>query len=258
MWLLYRRGGLGDTLLTFPVLELIKRSGVGVWAVGNVDYFSLAKAVGWADEISSELPPREFENRVVISFEGNVKPFPQERIWIVEHYLRSLKLKGKFSKTLPIEPEEKSPLSGRVVLHPSSGSQKKNPPLELFLMIESFLRKEGFKTIYLVGEADGWLKAHVKEYFESFSPLEMARALKTAKLFLGLDSGLSHLASYCGISTFIFYGPTDPLVWKPIGERVFQISLELPCSPCFPQVCQERECLRVDRLFDAFLRVYNR
>ncbi|MEN3029050.1 MAG: glycosyltransferase family 9 protein, partial [Aquificaceae bacterium] len=241
-----------------PVLELIKRSGVGVWAVGNGDYFSLAKAVGWVDEISSELPPVEFENRVIISFEGNIKPFPQKRIWIVEHYLRSLKLKGEFSKTLPIEPGEKSPLRGRVVLHPSSGSQKKNPPLELFFRIESFLKKEGFRPIYLVGEADGWLKAHLREYFESFSPLEIARALRTARLFLGLDSGLSHLASYCGLPTFVFYGPTDPVVWKPIGERVFQISLGLLCSPCFPQVCQERECLNVDRLFNAFLQVYRR
>lgn len=124
--------------------------------------------------------------------------------------------------------------------------------------MEDFLRRRGLKTVYLVGEADQWLKDHVKEYFESFSPLEIAKALKSARLFVGLDSGLSHLASYCGVPTFVFYGPTDPLLWRPVGEAVFQLSLHLPCSPCFPQVCQERECLNPERLFELFLRAYSR
>ncbi len=253
MWLFYRRGGLGDTLLTFPLLELLKKSGKRLWAVGNTDYLIIAKEVGWADEISSEVPKYEFEGKIVISLDGNIKPFPEKRMWIVEHYLRSASLTGSFSKTLPLEPMEKSPLENHIVLHPSSGSWKKNPPLELFLRIERFLKKEGYKTIYLVGEADQWLRDHVKNYFESFSPLEIAKALKSAKLFVGLDSGLSHLASYCGLPTFIFYGPTNPVIWRPIGERVFQISLELFCSPCFPNTCDERKCLSVDLLFDRFL-----
>lgn len=256
MWLFYRRGGLGDTLLTFPLLELLRESGKDVWAVGNTDYFLLAKEVGWAQVVSSEIPDREFEGRIIISLDGNLKPFPEGRMWIVEHYLKSLSLKGNFSKVLPIEPSENNALEGYAVLHPSSGSWKKNPPLELFLRLEQFLKREGFRTLYLIGESDQWLKDHIKNYFESFSPLEMARVLKRARLFVGLDSGLSHLASYCGLPTYIFYGPTDPLVWRPIGEMVFQISLGLSCSPCFPDVCKDRECLQVDLLYKRFLEVY--
>ncbi len=257
MWLLYRRGGLGDTLLTFPILEILKKSGKRIWAVGNTDYFAIAKEVGWADMLSSEMPEGQFKGKVVISYDGDLKPFPEKRVWIVDHYLQNLSLRGEFSRILPLEPVEKSYIRGCAVLHPSSGSWKKNPPLELFLRIEYFLKKEGYKTLYLIGEADGWLKDHVKDHFESYSPLEIARVLRTAKLFVGLDSGLSHLASYCGIPTFVFYGPTDPVVWKPIGERVFQISLELPCSPCFPEVCEERRCFHVKALFDRFLRAFN-
>ncbi|RMH03607.1 MAG: hypothetical protein D6699_04840 [Aquificota bacterium] len=54
----------------------------------------------------------------------------------------------------------------------------------------------------------------------------------------------------------VFYGPTDPVVWKPIGEKVYQISLNLECSPCFPDVCQSRECLSETKLFEAFLKVF--
>lgn len=256
MLLFYRRGGLGDTLLTFPVLELLKKSGKSIWAVGNIDYFSIAKEVGWVDFMSSEVPEEEFEEKVIISYGGNVPPFPKERVWLVDYYLKRLGLFGTFSTKLPLQAFDENPLKGKVILHPSSGSLKKNPPLELFLRIENFLKKKGLETIYIIGEADQWLKAYVKEYFESFSPIELAKALKTAKLFIGLDSGLSHLASYCGLLTFILYGPTDPVVWRPIGERVFQISLDLECNPCFPQVCQERKCLDSERLLRSFIRAF--
>ncbi|MFN3870501.1 MAG: glycosyltransferase family 9 protein [Aquificaceae bacterium] len=258
MLLFYRRGGLGDTLLTFPILEMLKRSGKRIWAVGNTDYFLIAKEVGWVDFVSSEMPQRDFEERILLSHEGDLKPFPQKREWIVNYYLRSLKLKHTFSKTLPVGALEKNPLKGYAVLHPSSGSFKKNPPLELFLWIEDFLKKEGFKTIYLIGEADQWLKAYVKNYWESFSPLEMAKALKEARLFVGNDSGVSHLASYCGVLSFIFYGPTDFTVWKPIGEKSHIVSAKLPCSPCFPHVCSQRECLDAYLLFKGFLKAYRK
>ncbi|MFN7065720.1 MAG: glycosyltransferase family 9 protein [Aquificaceae bacterium] len=244
--------------MTFPILELLKKAGKKIWAVGNTDYLSIAKEVGWADFISSEIPEGEFEERVLISYEGNVSPFPKNRVWIVKHYLESLNLPFNFSKSLPLKPLDKSPLEGKVLLHPSSGSFKKNPPLELFLRIEEFLRKEGLKALYVIGEADQWLKAYVKEYFESLSPLELAKALKTAKLFIGLDSGMSHLASYCGLPTMVFYGPTDPVIWRPIGDKIFQISLSLDCSPCFPHACDERKCFELESLFEGFERMFKK
>jgi ADP-heptose:LPS heptosyltransferase len=54
--LLYRRGGLGDTLLTFPLLEIFKGQGFHITTVGNTDYFEIAKEVGWADRVLSEVP----------------------------------------------------------------------------------------------------------------------------------------------------------------------------------------------------------
>jgi ADP-heptose:LPS heptosyltransferase len=54
--LLYRRGGLGDTLLNFPLLEIFKGQGFHITTVGNTDYFEIAKEVGWADRVLSEVP----------------------------------------------------------------------------------------------------------------------------------------------------------------------------------------------------------
>lgn len=252
MLLLYRRGGMGDTLLVFPILEAFKKRGEKVVAVGNTDYFNIAKAVGWADQVYYEIPKMKFSRVIKVSFDGNLKPFPEGREWIVSYYLRSLGLPEDFSHTLNLTPLRDNPLKGKAVLHPSSGSAKKNPDITLFERVEFFLKRQGYEVIYMVGEADQWVKGYTDNFWESREPLEMGRALKEAKLYVGLDSGISHLASYVGLPSFIFYGPTDMYLWRPIGKRVFQISLNLSCSPCFPNVCAERRCLEVDGLFRAF------
>lgn len=261
MILFYRRGGLGDTLLTFPILEILKKRGNYLVTVGNSDYFYIAKEVGWVDEVYSELYPtlffRNFDRKIIFSVEGGYPPFPSERKWIVEYYLEILQLKEEtFSYTFPLKKSKSSPLQNKIVLHPSSGSPKKNPSLELFLKIEKFLKNLGFETIYFVGEADSWLKEKIKNYWESLNPLEIAFSLKKAKAFIGLDSGISHLACYLGVTSFIFYGPTDPVIWKPIGKNYQIITLNLPCSPCFPKVCSERICLDTKLLFKKFLEIF--
>ncbi len=246
--LLYRRGGLGDTLLTFPILEIFKRKGYNVTAVGNTDYFAIAKEAGLADRVLSEIPKENFTEKVIISYEGNLKPFPERRVWIVEHYLKELGLNEDFSPELLVEPLENSPLKGKAAIHPSSGSPKKNPPLEFFLEIKEFLDAVGVESIFLLGEAEEHLKEKLKPSVFSLSPLWIAKALKSARLYVGLDSGISHLASYVGVPSVVIYGPTDSIIWRPIGKSVYQVSLNLECSPCFPNTCLERSCLVDERL----------
>ena len=50
--------------------------------------------------------------------------------------------------------------------------------------------------------------------------LELFNELRTASLFVGNDSGPSHLAGIMGLPTIALFGPTDPAVWKPLGPRV--------------------------------------
>jgi ADP-heptose:LPS heptosyltransferase len=50
--------------------------------------------------------------------------------------------------------------------------------------------------------------------------LELFNELRTASLFVGNDSGPSHLAGIMGLPTIALFGPTDPAVWKPMGPRV--------------------------------------
>ena len=49
---------------------------------------------------------------------------------------------------------------------------------------------------------------------------ELADGLAGARVYIGNDSGITHLAGAVGTPTVALFGPTDPEVWAPRGERV--------------------------------------
>jgi len=70
--------------------------------------------------------------------------------------------------------------------------------------------------------------------------------LSMSDLYIGNDSGVSHLAACMGTSTITVFGPTDPILWKPPGNRVSVVRSEAECAPCGDdksRECRERKCL---------------
>ena len=52
-------------------------------------------------------------------------------------------------------------------------------------------------------------------------PLEtLVTHFASCRLFLGHDSGISHLAAACGVPSILLFGPTDPAMWAPPSPRV--------------------------------------
>lgn len=57
-------------------------------------------------------------------------------------------------------------------------------------------------------------------------------------LFIGPDSGPTHIASALGIQTiFLFSGTNELPQWKPLEESAAVLRHEVPCSPCGLEVC---------------------
>ena len=75
----------------------------------------------------------------------------------------------------------------------------------------------------------------------------LAAIIKRSDLFVGNDSGITHLAAAIGTPTISIFGPTDPRMWGPRGEQVKILYKKSPCSPCsfdmrrncFSQICLE-------------------
>jgi heptosyltransferase-2 len=53
-----------------------------------------------------------------------------------------------------------------------------------------------------------------------FPPRVLGAVLARAGLYVGNDSGISHLAAAWGAPVVTLFGPTDPAQWAPIGPRV--------------------------------------
>jgi heptosyltransferase-3 len=49
---------------------------------------------------------------------------------------------------------------------------------------------------------------------------ELSLALNECRLFVGHDTGVTHLAAAVGTPTVALFGATDPAVWAPLGEHV--------------------------------------
>ena len=120
-----------------------------------------------------------------------------------------------------------------LAFHPGSGSEKRNWPLQNWIELGNWLlTKERFDGSILVvgGEADDvqnakleavWSKPRVR--FAKELALPHLGALLQDSVFVGHDSGISHLAAAAGARCVLLFGPTDPDVWAPRGENVHVI-----------------------------------
>jgi len=117
-----------------------------------------------------------------------------------------------------------------VALHPGSGSERKNWPLQNWIDIRNdLLASETFRGSIVVvsGEADEnqitrlesiWANRRVR--FAKSLPLPHLAAVLEQTIFVGHDSGISHLAAAAGANCILLFGPTDPAVWAPKNENV--------------------------------------
>jgi heptosyltransferase III len=114
-------------------------------------------------------------------------------------------------------------------IHPGSGGEKKNWPVDKFAALSRWLVDELDMQLVLVqGEADEGAVAGVIKRLEGrpvtvargFKLPELAAVLERCALFVGNDSGITHVAAAVGVPTISLFGPVSPPVWRPIGERV--------------------------------------
>jgi heptosyltransferase III len=117
--------------------------------------------------------------------------------------------------------------AGFLAVHPGSGSPRKNWPAERFASVVSAIAN-GAPWLLVEGPADAATTTalarlpsvvHAREI-----PVRVLSALLArAGLYVGNDSGVSHLAAAWGAPVLALFGPTDPAVWAPVGSRVTAI-----------------------------------
>jgi heptosyltransferase-3 len=141
---------------------------------------------------------------------------------------------------------------GRIAIHPGSGSPRKNWPADKWRQL---IERLPAPVSLILGEAEldrievgPALVAAPRSGDEHHSherippnvlrlinrPLEeLVDHFASCRLFLGHDSGISHLAAACGVRCVLLFGPTAPEIWAPPvpNVRVVRQSFDLASLP---------------------------
>ena len=143
-----------------------------------------------------------------------------------------------------------------LVVAPGSGHPCKNWPLSHYYEVSRALAWEyKLKVVWLAGPGE----ESMLPYLEALAAAQghvllaqrplarVARVLSRCRLFLGNDSGLTHLAAAVGSPEVLaLFGPTDPRVWAPLGPQVHPLTAPCPQAPCAAGraiPCPEPRCL---------------
>ncbi|MDA8141955.1 MAG: glycosyltransferase family 9 protein [Desulfobacteraceae bacterium] len=135
----------------------------------------------------------------------------------------------------------------RIMLHPGSGSRRKNWPLDSFLTLKELLSVHGFKAEFLLGPAEAhWPANGLTPVTRPENLVSLTETLKSCGAFIGNDSGATHLAAFIGVPTVAIFGPSDPVRWGPRGRSACVMRSDEKCPPCFEssgQACPSLDCL---------------
>lgn len=239
--LILRPGAIGDCILALPALQHLAVEYTEVWTpsvfMPLVQFAQKVRAlsstgielVGVGDfDIPAELRTTLESFDSIVSWYGANRPEFRKAVQSLDvlcEFLRALppaEYPGHASTFFTGQvgaPDVKArvelesiPSRGSVVIHPFSGSKQKNWPLASFQALAANLP---IRTEWTAGPEE---KLDHAVRFQDLGKL--AHWLSGARLYIGNDSGITHLAAALGIPTLALFGPTEPARWAPRGDNV--------------------------------------
>lgn len=241
--LVIRPGGIGDCLLALPAIEAMRCDYLEVWVARQI-----MPLIRFADRVEAiadtgldwlGLPDREppatlierlrhFDS-IVSWYGANRQEFRQAvaRLGLPFRFLQALPdVPGVHAADYFLQQVGRGDLSGYprldcprrqggyAVIHPFSGSPRKNWPLENFRALARWLEPR-MQVHWCAGPEEPLEGALRMENL-----YDLACWLAGARIYIGNDSGITHLAAAVGAPVVAVFLVTDPAVWAPRGECV--------------------------------------
>ncbi len=155
------------------------------------------------------------------------------------------------------------------LFHPSSAFTTKQWPTVNFARTAEFLAEKGLQTVAVASKNERKVLENLTR--ESGAPIttfddltlpEITALAAKARIFVGNDSGIAHIAAAVGTPSVVIFGSSNRNHWRPWTDAPNEIVYEeFACQPCPGYVCAEfgepRCILSVStgRVFDAVVRV---
>jgi ADP-heptose:LPS heptosyltransferase len=210
--------GARFTLVGYPSILALARSFVPVDAIHSIE------AQPWASLFTGPLPGLAFDAAWVWMSDATVAD--NLRVSGIRHVFHASAfpafpatghaashLLQTINQPAPALPDLWNANATRVILHPGSGGAAKIWP-----RFAELARALPDATI-LLGPCDSPLNTG-NPILQNLSLEAVAGRLRNCRVFIGNDSGITHIAAYWGTPTVALFGPTDPGIWGPLGRRV--------------------------------------
>jgi heptosyltransferase III len=244
--LVIRPGAIGDVVLSLPAIECLRADFLEVWTPSRT-----APLIRFADRVRTiastgldllgvtDPPPRLIDDLrsfdAIVSWYGANRPefrdsaaalglpftfFPAlpaqgDGTHACDFYLNQVRTIAECASDgiprIPCDSEREN----FAVIHPFSGSPRKNWPIEKFRRLAARLERI-MPVRWCAGHDDPPLPGavHIDDLYD------LACWIAKARLFVGNDSGITHLAAAVGTPVLAVFGPTDPAVWAPRGNHI--------------------------------------
>jgi heptosyltransferase III len=156
-----------------------------------------------------------------------------------------------------------APASAYAVVHAAPKYTYKRWAADGWRALAAALRARGLATIAIGAATDRpyldavWDECDVARLDGTLAWPELSALIGAARVYVGPDTAVTHLAAATGAPTVALYGPTDPRTWGPwpvagldrpwdaagtIQQRgnVWLVQNPLPCLPCQLEGCERR------------------
>jgi lipopolysaccharide heptosyltransferase II len=155
------------------------------------------------------------------------------------------------------------------LLHPAAAFASKTWATENFARVAEELSARGLAVVALAASSETEIVERLVK--ETRAPVlsltdltlpEVTALVARARLFVGNDSGIAHIASALRVPSVVVFGSSNVAHWRPWTQAPAEVVRdEMPCAPCPGYTCSEfdaPECIRrvtVERVASAIERV---
>ncbi|MGA8594180.1 MAG: glycosyltransferase family 9 protein [Bryobacteraceae bacterium] len=243
--LLIRPGGIGDSITCFPAMEWLRADYTEVWVpsaiVPLVQFADRVRSISstgiellGVGELEAPVPLRESlaEFGDIVTWYGSNRsefreaahrlnpnwrflaalPAKDSALQATDFYAEQIGAPLGLVPCLQTPPHESR---ATVVIHPFSGGRSKNWPLPRF--------RELAEALPLPVEWTAGPEEDLPEARRFENLFELACWIRGAALFIGNDSGVTHLAAATGVPTVGLYGESNAKTWRARGERMIAV-----------------------------------
>ena len=155
------------------------------------------------------------------------------------------------------------------VIHPAAAFATKQWAAENFAQVATELARRGLPTVaittpnetHIVGELKRNTSAPVLALMDLSLP-EITALIDQARLFVGNDSGIAHIAAAVKAPSVVIFGSSNRAHWRPWATAPAEVVYEeMECQPCHGYYCEkfeQPECIKrlpVGRVIASIERV---